>query len=55
MQPQHIEKITWRNSTASTPAISGSKKQSEEGAALFAVRVHVIVMSFYGLQILQAL
>jgi len=27
-----------------TPHITGSKKQSEERAALFAVRVHVIVM-----------
>jgi len=34
-------------STASTPHITGSKKQSEERAALFAVRVHVIVMCFH--------
>ena len=30
-----------------TPRITGSKKQSEERAALFAVRVHVIVMSLH--------
>jgi len=30
-----------------TPHITGSKKQSEERAALFAVRVYVIVMFFY--------
>ena len=30
-----------------TPHITGSKKQSEGRAALFAVRVHVIVMSFH--------
>ncbi|WP_270675119.1 MULTISPECIES: hypothetical protein, partial [unclassified Aeromonas] len=29
-----------------TPHITDSKKQSEERAALFAVRVHVIVMPF---------
>ena len=29
-----------------TPHITGSKKQSEERAALFAVRVHVIVMCY---------
>ncbi|MEA3452329.1 MAG: hypothetical protein U9Q83_10570, partial [Bacteroidota bacterium] len=29
-----------------TPHITGSKKQSEERAALFAVRVHVIVIHF---------
>lgn len=27
-----------------TPHITGSKKQSDEGAVLFAVRVHVIVI-----------
>jgi len=33
---------------ALTPHITGSKKQSDEerGAAIFAVRVHVIVMPF---------
>ncbi len=31
-----------------TPHITGSKKQSEERAALFAVRVHVIVMFITG-------
>jgi hypothetical protein len=30
-----------------SPQITGSKKQSEERAALFAVRVHVIVRLFY--------
>jgi len=29
-----------------TPYITGSKKQSEERVALFAVRVHVIVRHF---------
>ena len=29
-----------------TPQITGSKKQSEERAALFAVRVHVIVIRY---------
>jgi hypothetical protein len=32
-------------STASTPRITGSKKQSEERVPLFAVRVHAMVMS----------
>ena len=31
------------NIKALTPRITGSKKQSEERAALFAVRVHAIV------------
>jgi hypothetical protein len=30
-----------------TPYITGSKKQSEERAAIFAVRVHVIVSNLY--------
>jgi hypothetical protein len=30
-----------------TPHITGSKKQSEERAVLFAVRVHVIVMQLF--------
>jgi len=33
-----------REASATTPHITGSKKQSEERAALFAVRVYVIVM-----------
>ena len=33
-------------SVRTTPHITGSKKQSEERAALFAVRVHVFVRAF---------
>jgi len=38
-----------------TPNITGSKKQSEERAALFAVRVHVIVSGFILLWLLLEL
>jgi phosphoglycerate dehydrogenase-like enzyme len=34
-----------------TPHITGSKKQSEERAALFAVRVHVLVMRLFDIHI----
>ena len=36
-----------------TPHITGGKKQSEERAALFAVRVHVIVRCFLVLPLLS--
>ena len=35
-----------------TPRITGSKKQSDEGAALFAVRVHAIVCARHGRELM---
>ena len=40
---------SWGSLLALTPHITGSKNQSEERAALFAVRVHVIVRDFHSL------
>ncbi len=43
------------NKSTLTPHITGSKKQSEERAALFAVRVNVIVSCYFGMPFLLGL